>query len=126
MSNPQFSHQLTGQYEAKQARAQLADLYASDPLKACRLAIRRTKHLPEQDRLEAINQLLGMHGTEGISGEWQNGYWCNIVAAYCNTGETYALTVMQVRADCSFRASKFIVSSFGDWIEKHGEKMGVQ
>lgn len=125
MNKAQFSYQLNGDYESRQAKAQLSDLYAGDPLKACRLAIRRTKHLPERDRLEAINTLLGMYGTEAIRGEWQNGYWGDIVAAYCNTGDNYALTVIQVRGGNSFSSSKFIISSLGDWMEKNSEKYGT-
>lgn len=106
--------------------APLADLYASDPLKACRLAIRRTRNVPENERLEAIDKLLGTFGTEAIRGEWQNGYWCDIVAAYCNAGDTYALTVMHVRGEWSGDNGKFIVTSMGDWIERNGSKYGVE
>lgn len=106
--------------------ATLADLYSADPLKACRKALSLTRSLPENYRLEAINSLLGMHGTEAIRGEWQNGYWCDIVAAYCNTGDTYALTVMQVRGDNRFANSRFIITSWGDWLERNGKKLGVQ
>ena len=71
------------------------------------------------------NAILGTHGTEAIRGEWQNGYWCDIVAAYCNTGDTYALTVMHVRGEFSNETGKFIVSSWGDWVEKHGQRLEV-
>lgn len=125
MSNPQLSYQLGAAYEAKQAKAQLSDLYAADPVKACRLALRRTAHLSETDRLEAINTLLGTFGTESIRGEWQNGYWCDIVAAYCNTGDTYAVTVIQVRGDWSGARSRFIVSTMGDFVERNQTKLGI-
>lgn len=107
-------------------KAPLADLYAKDPKKACQLALRRTAHLPSRDRLEAIDKLLGTFGTEAIRGTWQNGYWCDIIAAYCNTGDTYALTVMHVRGETSWdEAGRFIVTSWGDWIERNGDKYGV-
>lgn len=104
----------------------LADLYSSDPLKACRKALRLTARLPERDRLEAIDKLLGTYGTEAIRGDWQNGYWGDIVAVYCNTGDSYALTVIQLRGESRFDSSRFIVSSVGDWIERNGGKYGVQ
>lgn len=107
-------------------KATLSNLYRQDARKACQLALRRTVNVPENDRLEAINKLLGMHGTEAIRGEWQNGYWCDVVACYCNTGDTYALTVMQVRGANSWNNSKFIISSMGDFVELHGEQLGVQ
>lgn len=103
----------------------LSDLYSSDPLKACRLALRRTASLPENDRLEAINKLLGLHGTESIRGDWQNGYWCDIVAAYCNTGDTYALTVLQVRGESRYCSSRFIVSTMGGFVERNSRKFGI-
>ena len=104
----------------------LEDLYRENPVKACRSALRRTAHLPEETRLEKINALLGMHGTEAIRGEWQNGYWCDIVAVYCNAGDTYDTTVIQVRGESSHLASRFLVGSFGDWVEKNSKKYGIQ
>lgn len=104
----------------------MEDLYCTDPLKACRKALRLTRNIPERDRIDKINELLGMHGTEAIRGEWQNGYWCDIVAVYCNTGDTYALTVIQVRGESRFESSRFIVSSWGDWVEKNSEKYQIQ
>lgn len=103
----------------------LADLYRTDPLKACKLALKRTASIPENDRLEAINTILETHGTEAIRGEWQNGYWCDVVAAYCNTGDTYALTVIQVRGETRFCNSRFIVSTMGDFVEHNEKKLGI-
>lgn len=103
----------------------LSDLYTSDPLKACKLAMRRTASLPENKRLEAINKLLGLHGTEAIRGDWQNGYWCDVVAAYCNTGDTYGTTVIQVRGDSRFHSSRFIISTIGDFVERNEKKLGI-
>lgn len=103
----------------------LKDLYSSDPVKACRLALRRTSNLPENDRLEAIDKLLGTFGVEAIRGDWQNGYWCDIVAAYCNTGDTYAATVIRVRGDYSGWPGRFIVSSMGDFVERNQSKYQI-
>jgi hypothetical protein len=102
----------------------LSELYASNPLKACQLALRRT--VDSKDRLEAINELLGLYGTEAIRGEWQNGYWCDIVAAYCNTGDTYALTVIELRGDGFSRSSSFLISTIGDFVERNQEKYGIE
>jgi len=103
----------------------LETLYHSNPLAACRKALRITRKLPEEKRLEEINKLLKMHGTEAIRGEWQNGFWCDIVASYCNAGETYALTVIQVRGESRYDKSRFIVSSMGDFVEKNQEKFAI-
>lgn len=104
----------------------LSDLYKSDPRKACQLALRRTAGIRWQDRLEAIDKFLGTFGTEAIRGEWQNGYWCDIVAAYCNTGDTYALTVLHVRGEGSWNEQgRFIISSWGDWVERNERKYAI-
>lgn len=104
----------------------LQDEYATNPRAACRKALARTRKLPVNERMEAINSLLGMHGVEAIRGEWQNGYWCDIVATYCNTGDTYDTTVLHVRGDWSGARSRFIISNWGDWVEKNGAKNGVR
>lgn len=62
-------------------------------------------------KLEAANKLLEGHGIEAIGGEWQNGYWCDIRAAYVNMGDTYACTLIYDR-DKGWQ-----VTSYGDWIE---------
>lgn len=111
--------------ENMKAQINIADLYRDNPQAACRLALRRTAKLPERERLQVIDKLLGNCGVEAIRGEWQNGYWCDIVAAYSNTGDTYALTVLQVRGEGSWQRSRFIVTSWGDWVERNGEKYGV-
>lgn len=102
--------------------------YFSDKrLACCKSALAHTRKVDWKIRLDVINELLGLHGTDGITGDWQNGYWCNIVAAYCNTGDTYDLTVMHVRGATRWdEQGKFIVCSWGDWVEKHGEKFGVK
>lgn len=102
----------------------IADLYATNPLKACRKALKMTTNVNTRDRLEVIDSLLGTYGTEAIRGNWQNGYWCDIVAVYCNTGDSYALTVMEVRTE--FGGSRFIVTTVGDWIEKNSRKYGLK
>lgn len=118
---------MTKSYEVPAKKgALLEDLYKTDPVKACRSALARTRKVPWKDRLEAIDKLLGTYGTEAIRGEWQNGYWCNIVAAYCNTGDTYNTTVIHVRGDSWNPAGRFIVSSWGDWVEKNQEKYSIE
>lgn len=108
------------------ASAPLGDLYSEDPGRACRVALHLTRFEREHERLGLINQLLGMFGVEAIRGEWQNGYWCDIRAVYCNAGETYALTVIHARGDWSGAPGEFIVASFGDYIEeleRNGEEL---
>ena len=99
--------------------APLETEYSADPVKACRKALRWTNHIPEIDRLEVINSLLGTHGTEAVRGDWQNGYWCDIVAVFCNAGDTYDTTVIQVRGETRFHNSRFFVGNLGDFVERN-------
>lgn len=104
----------------------LADLYRTNPKKACQLALRRTVGFLWKTRLDAIDKLLGNHGTEAIRGEeWQNGYWGDIVAVYSNTGDTYALTVIHVRGDGWNPQGRFIISSWGDFVERNSTKYAI-
>lgn len=103
----------------------IQDTYRNNPRKACQIALRQTRDMDGETRMEAIDKLLGNHGVEAIRGEWQNGYWCDIVATYSNTGDTYALTVMCIRPDYSFGRARFIISSWGDWVEANQEKYAI-
>lgn len=107
-------------------QAQLSDLYASDPLKACRTALKLTASINPRDRMEAINSLLGLYGVEGIRGDWQNGFWCDIVATYANTGNSYGLTVIHQRGDSGFdEDGRFFVGMMGDFVERNEKKLGI-
>ena len=103
-------------------KTDIESLYAEDPVRGCRLALARTRNVERSERLDAINELLGGHGTEAIRGEWQNGYWCDIAAAYVNMGDTYALTVLEIRPETSLGSSRFIVSSWGDYVDRMERK----
>lgn len=102
----------------------LEDLYKSDPIKACRKSLRLTVNVESSRRIAEIDRLLGNYGVEAIKGDWQNGYWCDVVATYSNTGDMYAPTVIQVRADYG-SGSRFIVSSVGDFVERNSSRFGI-
>lgn len=109
----------------KATKAQnLAELYKVNPARACRLALRRTAEVPARERLQEVNGLLGLYGVKGVRGEWVGGYWADIVLGYVNAGDTYAVTVCEVPD--KWGGHRFFVGSWGDWVEKHGEKAGVQ
>lgn len=111
---------------AREAGQTIAGLYSSDPLAACRLALSATRGHDWKTRLDEINTLLGLHGTEAIRGDWQNGYWCDIVAAYCNTGDSYGLTVIHQRGESRFNeAGRFFIGTMGDFVERNEKKLGI-
>jgi len=78
--------------------------------------VRRCYHRPrEQDLiLPAVTALLDLHGVEAIrvEGEWLDNYHGDIVASYCNTGDTYAETVL-----LDHETGEFVLTSWGDFLE---------
>ncbi len=74
---------------------------------------------------DEIDKLLGNCGTEAIRGKWQNGYWCDIVAAYSNLGDSYEITVLHIRGDSFDPAGRFIVGTVGDFVERNQEKYSI-
>lgn len=111
----------------KTTKPTIDDIYKENPVKACRMALKRTAHLNTQtspSRMTAINSLLRGYGIESIKGDWQDGWWCDIVADYVNMGDTYNTTVMMVREDYG-NGANYIVSTFGDFVEKNTKKYGI-
>ena len=80
----------------------------------CQKALRQTRGLQYERRLEKINQLLGGLGVEAITGTWQNHEWGNIVALYINNGDSYRTTVLFIP-----NSQRFVVTSWGDWAERN-------
>jgi len=68
-------------------------------------------HRPQAYELviAAANELLGLHGVEAV--EDRNG---RVVLEYCNTGDTYAPTLIY-----NLTRRTFSVGSWGDYVERH-------
>lgn len=64
--------------------------------------------------MSEIDKLIETHGVESIEGADQGRYWFNTVALYCNTGDTYAATILYNVAE-----GKFELTSYGEFIETH-------
>jgi hypothetical protein len=63
--------------------------------------------------MEAINIELGFYGVECLrDGNYWAQYWCDNIAMYANTGETYAPTILFDTDKC-----RYIVSDVGTWME---------
>lgn len=71
--------------------------------------------------LDAANEAMGGHGTEGIRCEkvW-DPYFCNIIAVYVNMGDTYDTTLLY-----NTDTDSVVVTSFGDWVERNDRRYGV-
>jgi hypothetical protein len=65
-------------------------------------------------KLSALNEFLGLHGVEGIGveGYWVDSYYGSCVASYCNTGDTYACTILLDHIQ-----NKWRLISYGDFVE---------
>jgi hypothetical protein len=62
----------------------------------------------------AINQVLEGYGIEAVrTSKWKNGFWCDILCAYVNMGDSYIPTVIH------HRKHGFMVASVGDITEKN-------
>jgi hypothetical protein len=71
--------------------------------------------------MEIIDSLLDGYGVESIIGRWHNRYYHDTQALYVNFGDTYDMTVLY---DCE--EDKFILTSWGDWVEKNSAKREIQ
>ena len=72
-------------------------------------------HRPSDNELImcAVDEALGTFGVEAIEGEWIDHYHHNIQAVYCNTGDTYASTVLLCH-----KRRRFMITSWGDYVER--------
>lgn len=69
--------------------------------------------------LDRLNARLGGFGVEAIQGGGRlpagpGGYYMDIVLLYVNRGDTYDDTVLY-----DTDAERFLVGSWGDWVEEH-------
>lgn len=97
-----------------------------DKVKACELALRRTRKFDPDIRMNRINKLLGGCGVEALRGEWSNGYWGDVVATYINFGDSYDTTIICLCTGASRWDCRFFISCYGDFVERYGERFGIQ
>jgi hypothetical protein len=72
--------------------------------------------------LDNANAAMHAHGVEAIEGDHQvDRYYYNIVALYVNTGDTYNPTVIYETEN-----ERFLVWTFGDWVEANERKYGIR
>ncbi len=88
-------------------------------------AAREDRAEPEvavDDALEVANKILKGHGIEAIrSGQYLvDHYFRDIVALYVNMGDTYETTLLY-----ETDKDRFLVTSWGDWVERNERKYGI-
>ena len=75
-------------------------------------------HIPSlnEQKMCAINQILYGFGIESVEGEWQNGYWCNILFTYVSMGFSDLPTIIH------HRDKGFIVDSVENLVMKSNRR----
>jgi hypothetical protein len=80
--------------------------------------IRQCYHRPSDYELamNAINETIETCGVEAIESEkiWIDSYHHNIVAVYCNTGDSYCPTVL-----LDHRSMQYRITSWADFVERN-------
>lgn len=85
-------------------------------------AIDSASHGPKaEDAMILADRFMEAHGVEAIEGEWVDGYYGNIVASYVNTGDTYNPTLLH-----ESETGRFILTSWGDWVERNQKRYGIR
>lgn len=86
---------------------------------------RQCYHEPDPKRadtiMRAVDAVLGTYGTEAIRGQYVDRYNQDIVAEYCNTGDSYAATILYDAV-----ARKYRLTSWGDFVEKFERRYAIQ
>jgi hypothetical protein len=102
----------------QKAAAILNDTLDPETVEATEDWVRQCFHKPSDTELKmhALNALFDCHGVEAIrvDGAWVDSYHHDIVAAYLNTGDTYALTVV-----LDSETGEFLLTSYGDYMEAY-------
>ena len=71
---------------------------------------------PNEQKMCAFNQILFGFGIELVEGEWQNGYWCNILFTYVSMGFSDLPTIIH------HRDKGFIVDSVENLLVKSNRR----
>jgi len=84
---------------------------------------REGRYADRVDRvLEAANTMLNGHGIEPINGDYHvSNFYMDIVALYVNMGDTYIPTLLY-----ETDTQKFLVTSWGDWVERNQKKYRIR
>jgi len=73
-----------------------------------------------EQKMCAFNQILFGFGIESVEGEWQNGYWCNILFTYVSMGFSDLPTIIH------HRDKGFIVDSIENILTKSNRRARCQ
>jgi hypothetical protein len=80
----------------------------------------RTTRRAVDSQMKVINSILEGYGVESIRGRTWDNYFTDSCALYVNMGDTYALTIIY-----DVPKQKFVVTTWGQWVEKYQYKYGI-
>lgn len=85
--------------------------------------VARCLNQPRESELieAALDAELGTYGTESLTGDRWERFYCDTVAVYLNAGDTYATTLV-----FDVPARRWTITSVGDFIESKGREYGIQ
>jgi hypothetical protein len=98
------------------------DLWRSMALTIQRRLKNNLESRDAEKAMEFANKALDGHGVEAIRGDYHvDNYHYDIVATYVNMGDTYNATILY-----ETETGRFLVTSYGDWVEKNQRKYQIQ
>lgn len=74
-----------------------------------------------ESTMDFINTVTNENGVETVNGDGPGGFWRDAVLLYVNRGDTYDTTICY-----DTTKEQFFLGSWGDWVERFGEKMHVE
>ncbi len=87
-----------------------------------RYGVRKRYQNQIDDVLDLANKLTQAHGVEAIRGDYHvDNYYFDVVALYVNMGDTYAPTLLY-----NTDTDTWILTSWGDWVERNSRKYHIQ
>jgi hypothetical protein len=102
--------------QAKRIRGLMDGSIDPETSPAVQAWLRQCHHRPRASELImcAIDEAFETHGVEAIrtKGTWIDNYHLDIRAVYCNTGDTYAATVL-----LDHKTGSYLLTSWGDFVE---------
>jgi len=77
----------------------------------------RTSELVEK----ALDAELGTHGVESVTGDTWDRFYCDAVAIYLNTADTYATTLI-----FDIPAGRWIIADLGSFVDRKQRSYGIR
>jgi hypothetical protein len=74
-----------------------------------------------EKQMELLNSVMEGYGVEVIRGQTWDRYFTDACGVYVNMGDTYVVTILY-----DVCRQRFVVTTWGDWVEEHQKNYGIQ